>query len=228
MTTIDDLELIEVEPASEPALPPVRALYESQRGTVAGLGLVGAVLGVLTAVLFPAGPFLSVGAGAFAAALPLLAWTDQKTLRLPNKIMGPVALVAIAAAVLDSMFGFTAWSDFAWAAGTGLGLGFLLFVIAVVSNGLGMGDVKFVALAGFVIGFKSLVAAMAATFIIAPIVAVIWVSPVIAKFAFMRGREPGSAATMGKYKFAYGPHLIAGALIGLLVPTSVLLPLVGM
>lgn len=205
----------------EPELVEVRDLYRQNPVMTALMGLfgVGSAAAVWLTLSGQVNAWLAAAGVLFALVLPLLAWTDLRTMRLPNKIVGPAALAALVAAVGGVAFGGVPVSTFLLALGTGLGLGLLMFIIAVVSSGLGMGDVKFVALAGSVIALYDPVVAVVATMILPPALAVVGVLPMLARFAVVQGRNPDSAKKMGQFKFAYGPYLVLGALAGLLFHT---------
>ncbi|MFS0884998.1 prepilin peptidase [Aeromicrobium sp. 179-A 4D2 NHS] len=202
----------------EPELVEVRDLYSQQSKMLALMVVLG--LGAAVAVFETLAPQMGVwgaaAAAVFALPLPVLAWTDLRTLRLPNKILGPTAVAWFTISMVAVVAGSLNGADLLTGVLTGLGLGVLMFVIAVVSNGLGMGDVKFVALAGAAIGTFDPLAAVIATMILPPVLAVLGVIPLLVKFAVVQGRNPDSAKKMGQFKFAYGPYLVLGALGGLL------------
>lgn len=201
--------------------PSVREVYASSKPMVALLLIVGIAYGVAAGLLFDVGVLTRVVTGMFAATLPLLAWTDIKTFRLPNKIVGPAALVLTVGVLGDVLLGHLSFSVVALALAVGLGLGVMFLVLAVVSGGgLGMGDVKFVTLAASVVALQNGMDAGIAMLVIPPALAIVGLLPVLVKFVVIRGRDEGSTAMFGKYKFAYGPYLIAGAILGLLLPAG--------
>lgn len=101
---------------------------------------------------------------------------------LPNKIVYPGMIFALAIAALGSIFGFepsyiagmgfTLWIADA-AVGGAIGFG-ILFVIALVSRGgMGWGDVKLAALIGFIVGFPLIFLAMFLAIVVGGITAAI-------------------------------------------------------
>lgn len=208
----------DVSDVMEPELVKVRELYAQNRWTLALMLLfgVGAAAAVFLTLADQTTATVAMLSALFALPLPLLAWTDLRTMRLPNKIVGPTAAACAVAAAASVAFGALSVSVLLTGMLVGLGLGVTMFVIAVVSNGLGMGDVKFVALAGTVIALVDPIAALVATMVLPPVLAVAGVLPLLARFAIVQGRNPDSAKKMGQFKFAYGPYLVLGALCGLL------------
>jgi leader peptidase (prepilin peptidase)/N-methyltransferase len=165
------------------------------------------ILEVTTAVLMAA-PFfvydsiwIAVEISAFLALMPAITLIDIEHRIIPNKLMYP-ALIA-----------FPIYLVVAWIAGAPVDLvraaigfgayGGALFVVALISRGMGMGDVKLAALIGVVLGALSLgqvgVAAGAA----------IVLGALAAVVALVRG-----AGRKGAIPF--GPSLAAGAVIAAL------------
>ena len=201
----------------------IRDLYATNVPMVVFLLAAGAAYGVAAGVFFDVGVFTRVAVGVFAACLPLLAWTDLRTFRLPNKIVGPAALVMSVGVLVDVVAGNMPWQTAATALGVGVVLGVLFLVLAVVSGGgLGMGDIKFVTLAASVVALQSTLDAAIALVIVPPALALVALLPVLLKFVMVRGSDEGSTGMLGKYKFAYGPYLVAGAVLGLLLPAETL------
>lgn len=143
-------------------------------------------------------PWLAVAVGALLALMPALSVIDVQHRIIPNRIMYP-SLVAFPAYLvvarlaggpvdlLDALLGFLVY-------GGGL------FIVALISRGMGMGDVKLAALIGVVLGAVGLsnvgVAAAAA----------IVLGGVGAVGALVLGRGRKSA-------IPFGPYLAAGAVV---------------
>jgi leader peptidase (prepilin peptidase)/N-methyltransferase len=163
------------------------------------------ILELSTAVVMTA-PFfvydsvwVAVGVSALLGLMPAIAVIDLEHRIIPNKIMYPalvafpvyLVIASVAGAPVDLMravLGFAAY-------------GGVLFVVAFVSRGMGMGDVKLAALIGLVLGGVSLghVAVAAGAAII--------LGAHGAVAALLRG-----AGRKGAIPF--GPFLAAGAFVG--------------
>jgi len=159
--------------------------------------LATAGLVVLAAIRFP-NPWQAVSVGGLLALMPGIALIDLRHRIIPNRLMYP-SLVLFSAAIAP------AWLIGEAADPARAGIGFLLyggilFVVAVVSRGMGMGDVKLAALIGLVLGSIGLrfvgVAAGAAVLLGG-------LGGVIA-LAMGRGR---------KSAIPFGPYLAAGAVV---------------
>jgi len=151
-------------------------------------------------------PWIAVAVAALLALMPVVAAIDIEHRIIPNKLMYP------------ALIGFPLYLVVAWLAGAPVDLvrmaiGFLLyggglFVIALVSRGMGMGDVKLAALIGLVLGSIGLglvgVAAGAA----------ILVGGIAAVVALVRG--VGRKGAM-----PFGPALAAGAVIAAIWGTQI-------
>jgi leader peptidase (prepilin peptidase)/N-methyltransferase len=164
------------------------------------LELATAGLVVLAAIRF-ADPWVGGLVAGLLALMPGLAVIDIGHRIIPNRLTYPAlgaALVAVAAA---------------WLAGApveplrglaGLALyGGVLFVVAVVSRGMGMGDVKLAALIGLVLGSIGL------RFVWVAAGAAIVLGGVGGIVALLLGRSRKSA-------IPFGPYLAAGAVVGAL------------
>jgi leader peptidase (prepilin peptidase)/N-methyltransferase len=161
------------------------------------LELATAGLVVLTAVRYP-NPWQVVLVGGLLALTPGIALIDLRHRIIPNRLMYPSLLLFPAIIVLAWWIGGAADPV---RAGFGLLLfGGILFLVAVVSRGMGMGDVKLAALIGLVLGSLGLrfvgVAAGAA-------VVFGGVGGIVA-LAMGRGR---------KSAIPFGPYLAAGAVV---------------
>jgi leader peptidase (prepilin peptidase)/N-methyltransferase len=159
--------------------------------------LATAGLVVLAAIRYP-NPWHAVLVGGLLALMPGIALIDLRHRIIPNRLMYPSLLVFPVVIVLARFVG-----EAADPARAGIGLllyGGILFVVAVVSGGMGMGDVKLAALIGLVLGSLGLrfvgVAAGAA-------VALGGLGGLVA-LAMGRGR---------KSAIPFGPYLAAGAVV---------------
>jgi leader peptidase (prepilin peptidase)/N-methyltransferase len=164
-------------------------------------------LELATAVLMAA-PFfvydsawLAIGMSAFLGIMPAISIIDLEHRIIPNKLLYPaliafpVFLVVARAAgapvdLVRAAIGFGAY-------------GGALFVVALVSRGMGMGDVKLAALTGLVLGGSSLgqvAVAAGSAIILGSLGAVV----ALARGAGRKGAIP------------FGPFLAAGAVVGVL------------
>lgn len=156
-----------------------------------------AALVVLAAIRYP-NPWQAGLVGGLLALMPGIALIDLRHRIIPNRLTYPSLLLFSLIVVLARLTGGV--GDPA-RAGIGLLLyGGILFVVAVVSRGMGMGDVKLAALIGLVLGSLGLrfvgVAAGAA-------IAFGGLGGVVA-LAMGRGR---------KSAIPFGPYLAAGAVV---------------
>jgi leader peptidase (prepilin peptidase)/N-methyltransferase len=140
--------------------------------------------------------------GGFVAGTAVIAVIDARTHRVPNKIVYPLASLGLvglsAAAALAS-----SWSrlELALCAGAAAAA---LFSLLWWYGGLGLGDVRLAGVIGLYVGYlgwRPLILGMFGGLTAAALVALVLL-------ALGRGR---------KYEFSYGPYLIAGAWIGLLI-----------
>jgi leader peptidase (prepilin peptidase)/N-methyltransferase len=132
----------------------------------------------------------------FVASLIALAFIDLDHQLLPNKIVYPMAVFGvIAAAIVD-------WGDFPERLLWGAGAFVVFLVIALVSAGMGMGDVKLAGTMGVYLG-SALAPALLAAFLSGTIVGLAIIA-----------RE-GAAAR--KKKVPFGVFLALGGLVGVLV-----------
>jgi leader peptidase (prepilin peptidase)/N-methyltransferase len=161
------------------------------------LELATAGLVVLAAIRYP-DPWRAVLVGGLLALMPGIALIDLRHRIIPNKLTYP-ALVSFALVIV------LAWliGDAVDLARAGIGLllyGGILFVVAAVSRGMGMGDVKLAGVIGLVLGSLGLrfvgVAAGAAI--------VLGGLGAIGALAMGRGR---------KSAIPFGPYLAAGAVV---------------
>jgi prepilin signal peptidase PulO-like enzyme (type II secretory pathway) len=148
--------------------------------------------------------FLRFGPGArfavaafFIASLCLLAVIDIAERRLPNRIVLPSAVVVLAAQI--ALFPDRALEWVLAAVGAAL---FLLLLLLVHPAGMGMGDVKLMLLLGAALGSAVVTALVVGSL----------AGGAYAAFLLVRSR--GAAR---KHAFAFGPFLILGALVALLL-----------
>jgi leader peptidase (prepilin peptidase) / N-methyltransferase len=146
--------------------------------------------------------FQALAFAVFLLGSAALAWIDAHTMRLPNRVLYPVAwigigLLACATATSDS------WSRLAGALLSAALLVAVFFVLHKVS-GLGLGDVRLAGLLGVFLG---------------------WVGPSVVITGLLSGMVGGGAfgavlLATGKAErrmmLPYGPFLILGAWIALL------------
>jgi leader peptidase (prepilin peptidase)/N-methyltransferase len=195
----DDLRMTRSVTATAPAAPRGRRppLAELRTGTIvltaatlALAVLVAAVQGSLTA---------SVLRAVLVVVLVPCAVIDLRSRIIPNRITGPAAIVAIALGTALDPGG--EWLRLLW---MGICGGFLLITALIYPAGMGMGDVKLIAVMALLLGPLVLVALMFA--LAAQVVAAVVIA---ARHGIRRAR---------KTTLAFGPFLagsgIAAALIG--------------
>lgn len=184
---------------------PVGAVGASGIRSLSPTDLIVAAIGVAATVAvvvaFGQSP---IAAGLFAVVLltsTALSIIDFREHRLPNRIVGPLALgvvvSVVAAGIVNEDLG-RSWR----ALGMGLALSVVLFAVNVV-GGIGMGDVKYgfpmAATVGW-FGWDALSIAIMFTTVAAAVVAVV---------VLLQGR--------GKdHQLAYGPYMALGLAVGLL------------
>ncbi|HEX6400803.1 MAG TPA: prepilin peptidase [Actinomycetota bacterium] len=162
------------------------------------LELATAGLVVLAAIRFR-DPWAGGLVAGLLALMPGIALIDLRHRIIPNRLTYPALLVAAAAIVLGWALGAPLEP---LRAAVGLALyGGTLFVVAIVSRGMGMGDVKLAALIGLVLG------SLALRFV-----------GVAAGSAIVLGGVGGVVAlALGKSRksaIPFGPYLAAGAVVG--------------
>ncbi len=120
------------------------------------LPLGGAVLFALSAAVFDGTFGAALLGGFFATVFLTLTLTDMDRRLLPNRIVYPATLLAIALSWTwpDSSAAGVAAGGIVAAA---LALVLLLFSLPFGANAFGMGDVKMIVLIGFVVGFPSII-----------------------------------------------------------------------
>ena len=130
---------------------------------------------------------------------------DARTHRLPNRIVLPALAASALLAVVDAFV--TGEAGAALRAGGGMLIlgGFYALLRIVSRSGVGGGDVKLAALIGLVLGWhgwQALAVEAASAFVLASLYA-------LALIALRRAD--------GSTRIAFGPWMIAGALIGIAV-----------
>ncbi|GAA1975280.1 A24 family peptidase [Catenulispora subtropica] len=138
---------------------------------------------------------------AFAATAVALAVIDFAILRLPNALTAPTAAAVVGALIAEALAEHHPHRLLSEAEG-GLALGlFYMLLYALSRGGLGLGDVKLGAVAGMLLASRDWVHVFNGTFLA-------YVITLVIALAMLR---------RGKKRFPYGPGLIAGAIIVLLV-----------
>ena len=137
--------------------------------------------------------------GVFATVFLTLTFTDLERRLLPNRIVYPSILLAIAFC--------WAWPDTSWAqilaGGTvAIGIAVLIYLFSLLfgPEAFGMGDVKMIVLIGFVVGFPAVIVAVLLGTIAAGIVAAVLV---VTRIRGLRDYV------------AHGPFLAFGAVLAL-------------
>lgn len=161
------------------------------------LELATASVVVLAAIRFP-DPWQAVLVGGLLALMPGIALIDLRHRIIPNRLTYP-ALLLFAPVIL------LAWAigDAADPVRAGLGLllyGGVLFIVAAISGGMGMGDVKLAAVIGLVLGslgLRFVGVAAAAAIVLGGLGAIV-------ALAMGRGR---------KSAIPFGPYLAVGAVV---------------
>ena len=159
--------------------------------------LATAGLVVLAAIRYP-NPWQAVVVGGLLALMPGIALIDLRHRIIPNRLMYPSLILFPVVIVLARLIG-----EVADPVRAGLGLllfGGILFVVAAVSGGMGLGDVKLAALIGLVLGSLGL------RFVGVAAGAAIALGGVGGLIALLMGRGR-------KSKIPFGPYLAAGAVI---------------
>lgn len=161
------------------------------------LELATAGLVVLAAIRYP-NPWHAVLVGGLLALMPGIALIDLRHRIIPNRLMYPSLILFPALVVLARSVG-----DAADPVRAGIGFllfGGILFVVAFVSRGMGMGDVKLAALIGLVLGSLGL------RFVGVAAGAAILFGGLGGVVALAMGRGRKSA-------IPFGPYLAAGAVV---------------
>ncbi|MGZ8566034.1 MAG: prepilin peptidase, partial [Actinomycetota bacterium] len=162
------------------------------------------LLELSTAVLVVAGavayerPWIAVMIAAFLALMPAISWIDIRQRIIPNRITYPAFLV------------FAGYVFVAWLFGGGtdplrgligaLSYGGVLFLIALISRGMGMGDVKLALVIGVVLGSLGL-----------RFVGVAGAAAVV--FGGLGGIVALAVGRDRKSMIPFGPYMAAGAVV---------------
>ena len=161
------------------------------------LELATAGLVVLAAVRYP-DPWHAVLVGGLLSLMPGIALIDLRHRIIPNKLTYPALIVFAVLILLAWLIG-----DAVDPVKAGIGLllyGGILFVVAAVSRGMGMGDVKLAAVIGLVFGSLGLR----------------FVGVAAAAAIVLGGLGAVGALAMGKGRksaIPFGPYLAAGAVV---------------
>ncbi|MFI9383209.1 prepilin peptidase [Kutzneria sp. NPDC052558] len=139
----------------------------------------------------------------FVAVGVALAVIDLERRRLPNLVVLPSYAVVAALLAVSSLWRHDFWPLARAGVGAVLLLVFFLVLATVQPSGLGLGDVKLAGLVGIALGYLSWSALLFGCF------TGILLGGVAGLALTIRGRR--------KATIAYGPFLIAGALVGMLL-----------
>jgi leader peptidase (prepilin peptidase)/N-methyltransferase len=141
---------------------------------------------------------------ALAATGVVLSIVDLTEHRLPNAVLLPtLVLLAVLLVLASALSG--EWMRLLWALAGGAGMFAVYFALALISpSGMGMGDVKFAAPLGLVLGWFGWtvwIAGLFAGFVLGGLVSLIALA---VRRVTLRGSIP------------FGPSMLAGALMGML------------
>ncbi len=174
-------------------------------GLTAKRGLAGAAgfaLGVAGGMLLDRDAGVSLVCGIFGAIMTVAAAIDLQERRIPNRLTYPGVVVALALAMA---YGRSTLVDAVL--GTAFAGGVMLLFFVLARGGLGLGDVKFSAMVGAVIGV-----AQVPTYLL--IASGLGAIAGVTLLAMGRDRRAG---------IAYGPFLSVGGLVVLLTAGPVVL-----
>ena len=142
---------------------------------------------------------------AFAAASSVLTLVDLAEKRLPNAVIFPT-LAAVAVLLVPATWASGEWIALVWAAIGSAAMFAVYFVLALISpSSMGMGDVKLALVIGLLLGWFGLntwLIGLLAAFIVGGVIALVALA---LRRVTLRGSIP------------FGPSMLAGALIALLV-----------
>ena len=141
---------------------------------------------------------------AFAAAAVVLAVVDLAEKRLPNAVIVP-ALISIAILLVLTSAVTGLWWNLLWALAGSAGMFGLYLLIALIPGAMGMGDVKLAALIGLTLGWFGLSVWLVGLFAGCLIGGVAAIVALVLRAVRFKGTVP------------YGPSMLAGALVALLV-----------
>ncbi|HIX07464.1 MAG TPA: prepilin peptidase [Candidatus Borkfalkia faecipullorum] len=153
-------------------------------------------------------------AAVYALALSVLltmAVTDMENLFLPDSLQIALFVIALAGVFTD----LSQWQDKLW--GLLLGGGFFLFIyclsfVLFQKEGLGFGDVKLMASAGLLLGWKGVVVATVLAVAVA-------LADIVIRKLFLRRGETLPCAETGE-EFAFAPYLAFGTAAALFCGTA--------
>lgn len=156
-----------------------------------------------------------VGYLAFSTALVILSFIDLATHRLPNKVLGPASIVA-AVAFLGAALVTGHWSALEHAGIGALAYGLPMLILGLAApSAMGGGDVKFAPYLGFHLGWISLRLVLSGALL----------------GAFSGGLGGALLLVVGrkgmKDAIPFGPFMAFGALVAILLGTSLLRPIMG-
>ena len=157
---------------------------------------------IAVAIVHRAEPAAAAALAAMVVVLAVLADIDLRTRRLPNRIVGPLAIATLIAVCV----GGVVTNDMGRAAvAVGVGVAFVAAMLSMhVAGGMGMGDVKLGFPIGAVAGWLGTDAVLATVFVAA-------VTGALAAAVVMTRARTTST------KFSYGPYLALGSAAGMLV-----------
>jgi leader peptidase (prepilin peptidase)/N-methyltransferase len=147
-----------------------------------------------------------------AAAAVLLAVIDLQHLRLPNVIVGPLAVLTPILLVVAAV-GQGTWEPLSRAAIGGVALFFVYLILALISpSGLGMGDVKLAGVLGWYLAYlswRTLIYGAAGGFVISALVSVVLLAT---RRVDRRAHLP------------FGPSMLLAAVLAVIVGAGALTP----
>lgn len=141
----------------------------------------------------------------FAASATVLTMVDLAEKRLPNAVIFPT-LAAVGVLLVPSTWAVGSWMTLVWALAGSAAMFAVYFVLALISpKSMGMGDVKLALVIGLLLGWFGLTAwliGLLAAFIVGGVIAIV---ALLLRRVTLKGSIP------------FGPSMLAGALIALLV-----------
>ncbi len=143
-------------------------------------------------------PWIAVMMAAFLSLMPAIAWIDIEHRIIPNRITYP-AFIAFAAYVVVA-WAFGGGTDPARALVGALLYAGVLFIVAIASRGMGMGDVKLALVIGIVLG------ALGLRFVGVAAAGAVLFGGIGGIVALATGRDRKSA-------IPFGPYMAAGAVV---------------
>lgn len=208
--------LVDRGPTDRPLLRPMlRPLHGATgRGRAVGIHLAVTIIATVLAIrLDAASIMLLLALLGLVTVLVALALIDLATYRLPDRIVLPALCASIVWISLDALVGGHPEQIRAALAGSGVYFAILLLAHLVSPRGMGFGDVKLAALMGLYLG------AVTGTSLDA-VVLVLWAMII----GFTIGTIAGIAILIRRRAnrpFPFGPFLVAGTLLALLMSPSI-------